>query len=208
MKSIARLLAIALVSLPTAAFAQTKLQPYQPGFRTIDGTQLNLMVDAVNNVQGTGTPGAITGTTGTFSGALAGASLTLSGTTSSSALICGNYHPSGTPAATDAVFFIATRAMRVVAVSEVHSVAAGGASALQVVKDTGTNAPGAGTDLLTNNTNTGFDLNGTANTVQTGTLVSTAGVTTLAAGDRLSVDYANAIQSSAGVVVTACMAPL
>lgn len=126
---------------------------------------------------------------------------------SSDGLICPTYAPSGTPAATDAVFFVATRAYVVVSVSEVHSVAAGGASSLQVVKDTDTNAPGAGTDLLTNNTNAGFDLNGTANTVQTGTLTATLATKTLAAGDRLSVDYANAIQSSAGVTVTACLAP-
>lgn len=109
-------------------------------------------------------------------------------------------------AATDAVFFIATRPYILVSVSEVHSAAAGGASALQVVKDTGTAAPGAGTDLLTNNTNTGFDLNAIANTVQVGTLVVQA-TRTLAVGDRLSIDFANAIQSSAGVVVTACLAP-
>lgn len=54
MKIIARLLAIALVSLPTMAFAQTILQPYQPGPRLIDGNQLNLMVNAVNGMQGNG----------------------------------------------------------------------------------------------------------------------------------------------------------
>lgn len=139
-------------------------------------------------------------------GGTAPAAGNFTGLTTTDGLVCATYNPSGTPAATDAVFFIATRAYIVVSVSEVHSVAAGGASKLQVVKDTSTDAPGAGTDLLTNNTNTGFDLNGTANTVQTGTLVA-QGTRTLAAGDRLSVDYANAIQSSAGVVVTACMAP-
>lgn len=125
-----------------------------------------------------------------------------------SAITCATYYFTGTPAATDQVFYIATRAMRVKTVSEVHAVAAGGASVLQLVKDTGTAAPGSGTDLLTNNTNTGFDLNGTANTVQTGTLVATVATVTLAAGDRLSVDFANAIQSSSGVVVTACMSPV
>lgn len=54
MKIIARLLAIALVSLPTMAFAQTMLQQYQPGPRLIDGNQLNLMVNAVNGIQGNG----------------------------------------------------------------------------------------------------------------------------------------------------------
>lgn len=115
------------------------------------------------------------------------------------------YNFTGTPAATDQVFFVAPRAMRILAISEVHSVAAGGASALQVVKDTGTSAPGAGTDLLQSS---GFDLNGTANTVQTGSLTTTAADLSLAAGDRLSVDFANAIQSSAGVCVTVMMVPI
>lgn len=138
---------------------------------------------------------------------------TLSATTlsinGSNALVCATFAPLGAPAAaTDTVFFIATRAYTVVSISEVHAVAAGGASSLQVTKDTGTDAPGAGTNLLTNNTNAGFDLNATANTVQVGTLVTTAGVTTLAAGNRLAVDFANAIQSSSGIAVTACMAPI
>lgn len=153
------------------AVSQTQVPRFQPGFRTIDGSQLNIIADAVNNIQ------------------LAGP-------------ICPTYRTGDTPAATDVAFFIAPRAMRVRSISEVHAVAAGGASALQVTKDTGTAAPGAGTDLLTS---TGFDLNATANTVQNGTLVTTLGVTTLAAGNRLSVDFANAIQSSVGVVVTVCL---
>lgn len=122
---------------------------------------------------------------------------------STDAVTCATYAPSGTPAATDAVFFIATRPYNIVYISAVFSVTAGGASKLQVTKDTGTNAPGAGTDILTNNTNTGFDLAAVANTVQVGTFAATS----LAAGDRLAVDYANSIQSTAGVVVTACLAP-
>lgn len=118
------------------------------------------------------------------------------------------YYFTGTPAATDQVFFVAPHACKVVAISEVHSVAAGGASKLQVTKDTGTDAPGAGTDLLTDNTNTGFDLNGTANTVQNGTLTGTAASLVLAPGDRLAVDFANTIQSTAGLVVTVALAPI
>lgn len=143
----------------------------------------------------------------TFSGAT-----TLSGTANFGAdgagIMVATYMFTGTPAATDQVFFVAPRACKVIAVSEVHSVAAGATSKLQLVKDTSTDAPGAGTDMLTNNTNTGFDLNGTANTVQNGTLATTTGLTTLAAGDRLSVDYANSIGSSAGVVVTVILQPL
>lgn len=107
-----------------------------------------------------------------------------------------------TEAATDRAIFVAPVACQVVAVAQVHAVAAGGASKLQLTKDTGTTAPGGGTDLLTNNTNTGFDLNATANTVQTGTLTATIADLQLAAGDRLAIDFANTIQSTAGLVVT------
>lgn len=123
-------------------------------------------------------------------------------------LLEATYEFTGTPAATDQVFFVAPCPCKILAISEVHSTAAGGASKIQVTKDTSTDAPGAGTDLLTNNTNTGFDLNGTANTVQTGTLTTTSGATTLAAGDRLSVDFANTIQSTAGATITVILIAL
>lgn len=108
----------------------------------------------------------------------------------------------------DQTFFVAPEACKVVGVSYVHSVAGTNGSPvnLQVTKDTGTNAPGAGTDLLTNNANAGFDCKGTANTVQNGTLVATEGATTLAAGDRLAVDFAGTLTSLAGVTVTVLLA--
>ena len=109
-----------------------------------------------------------------------------------------------TEAATDRAFFIANRAYQVTAIRQVHSVAAGGASTLQVTKDTGTTAPGAGSDLLSS----AFDLNATANTVQTGALTATAADLLLAAGDRLSIDFANTIQSTAGLVVTVSLKPV
>lgn len=107
-----------------------------------------------------------------------------------------------TEAATDRTIFVAPVACQVVAVSCTFAVAAGGASKLQLTKDTSTDAPGAGTDLLTNNTNTGFDLNATANTVQTGILTATVASLQLAVGDRLAIDFANTIQSTAGLAVT------
>lgn len=109
----------------------------------------------------------------------------------------------------DQSFFLATRAYIVTAISEVHSVAGNDAGAvnIQVTKDTSTNAPGAGTDLLTNNANAGFDAKGTANTVQTGTLAAAAALT-LAAGDRLSVDFAGTLTTLAGVTVTVTLQPI
>jgi hypothetical protein len=146
----------------------------------------------------------------TTSNVVVGGTLAVTGAITASAGVTGqnfavNYVGQTTEAATDRVIFTAPVACQVVAAVEAHAVAAGGASTLQLVKDTGTGAPGAGTDLLTNNTNTGFDLNATANTVQTGTLTATASSLQLAAGDRLSIDFANAIQSTAGLNITVWM---
>lgn len=103
----------------------------------------------------------------------------------------------------DETFFVATRAMRVVSISATFSVTNGGALTAQVTKDTGTDAPGAGTDLLSS----AFNLNATANTVQNGSLVGTAGVINLAAGNRLAVDFSAAGTNLVGTVITACLAP-
>jgi hypothetical protein len=110
--------------------------------------------------------------------------------------------------ATDRVIFLASRPYDVRAITEIHSVAAGGQSELQVTKDVTTDAPGAGTDMLSNGTNVGFNLNATANTVQTGTLKTTAGLRKLNAGDRLSIDFAHAIQSTAGLKISVSLIPL
>jgi hypothetical protein len=97
-------------------------------------------------------------------------------------------------------FFIADGAYKVTAVREVHSTAGSdaGAVSVTVTKDTGTQAPGAGTALLT----AALDAKATANTVQSGTLIATAATLTLAAGDRLSVLFAGTLTALAGVVVT------
>jgi hypothetical protein len=117
---------------------------------------------------------------------------------------CASYYFTGTPAATNQVFFIANRALLVTSISNVFSTAAGGTSTLDVTKDTSTDAPAAGTALG----QAAFNLASTANTVQNATLTTTVATKTLAAGNRLSVKFNHAIQSSAGVVVTACMAPV
>lgn len=120
-------------------------------------------------------------------------------------LVYGTYYFTGTPAATDQVFFLATRPLLVVSCSEIHSTAAGGASTMTVIHDTSTNAPGAGTSIHGSGS---FNLAATANTVQTATVTSTIATAKLAAGDRLAVKFANAIQSSAGIVVSCGMAPV
>lgn len=108
-----------------------------------------------------------------------------------------------TAAGTDQVFYIAPRPAIITAIAESHRVLAGGTGAtgayLAVVKDTGTDAPGGGTDVLTGG---GFDLSGAANTVQFATLATTPATLTLNTGDRLSVDYAGTNGGEAGVAVT------
>jgi len=42
----------AIVACSVIAYAATALDQYLPGFRTIDGSQLNKMVDIVNRLQG------------------------------------------------------------------------------------------------------------------------------------------------------------
>ena len=106
--------------------------------------------------------------------------------------------------ATDHVIFTAPFDCILLSVSECHSVVGsdGGAVNIQVTKDTGTDAPGAGTNLLTNNTNAGFDLKGTINTVVDGVFATTAGLRNLAKGNRIAVDYAGTQTGVVGTAIT------
>lgn len=107
--------------------------------------------------------------------------------------------------AQDQVFFLYNRPYAIGSIQYAHAVAevTDTTANMQVVDDTSTNAPGAGTDILTNNTNNGFDCNAAANTVQVGTFTAL----TPPAGDRLSVDFRDASYTElAGVCVTVTMA--
>lgn len=104
----------------------------------------------------------------------------------------------------DEVFFVADRAYTVVSMRQIHATAATATGVtLQVTKDTGTQAPGAGTDLLA----TPFDLTAAASTVQTASLTTAAGALDLAAGNRLSVDFSATGAPLAGVAVTVMLKP-
>ena len=93
-------------------------------------------------------------------------------------------------------YFIANRAYLITSIQEVHDTAqtAADGCSLQVVKNTGTVAPGSSDINLITNTaysgsgrvDKGFDQKGiAANTVTTGTLTNQVASLTLAAGDRL-----------------------
>lgn len=120
------------------------------------------------------------------------------------------HHAQDATAMVDQSFFVANRAYQVIAVREVHAVAEATAVTLlvQVTKDTTTDAPGAGTNLLTNTTNAGFDCKATANTVQVGTLTATGAALQLAVGDRLSVDYTAAATELVGVTISCTLKPI
>ncbi len=105
-------------------------------------------------------------------------------------------------------FFVADRACRVVSIVFRHATAAGAAANLQVFKDGTMTSPGSGTALLTNNTNAGFDLNGSINSMQTGVLSATPANLVLASGDALSVAFTGTLGSSAGVTVSVILAPI
>jgi len=107
--------------------------------------------------------------------------------------------------AADRAIFIANGPRTVASIDYVHSTAGtdAGSVNVQVTKDTGTNAPGAGTNLLTNNSNAGFNCKGSINVVQNGSLTATAASLRMAAGDRLSVDFAGTVTALAGVVMVA-----
>ncbi len=130
--------------------------------------------------------------------AVAGVVITVSLIPTQAARTEVTYFFTGASVNTDQCFFIADRNYRATIASEVHAVAAGGTSTCQVVKDTGTDAPGAGTDLLL----AAFDLNGTAQSVDPDLLAAAPYTTHLRAGDRLSVDFAHAVQASSGVLIT------
>lgn len=100
----------------------------------------------------------------------------------------------------DGTIFIANDAWVITKIEEVHSVLGtdGSAVTAQVMKCTGTQAPSAGTAMTTGT----FDLKGTVETVQSGTLSTTPTHYTLADGNRIAVDYTGTLTSLAGGVIT------
>lgn len=98
------------------------------------------------------------------------------------------------------IFFVAPFVCTVTKISEVHATAAGQAGTLTVERLQGTEAPGAGDDLLGT---TKIDLEGTINTVQNPGLTATAANLVLAIGDRLALKLASGASTTlAGACIT------
>jgi len=91
--------------------------------------------------------------------------------------------------------FIAPEALTITGLQYVPDVAAGTTLTATVSKATGTATPAAGTTPLHSGT---INLNGTAYTVQTLTLTSTAADLTLAAGDRVAIILSGAMTTGSG----------
>lgn len=111
----------------------------------------------------------------------------------SSAATAGNY----------GVFWVAPVACTVIGFAEVHEVAgsAGGTVSLQLERLQGTEAPGAGDNLLLS----ALNLKATANTVQYGSITQARsggiGLANLAAGDRLCLKDSGTLTSLSNVTV-------
>ncbi len=86
---------------------------------------------------------------------------------------------------------IAKRAITVVSIDVVPSTLQGGALTATIVKATGTATPANGTTPM--HTANSINLNSGAYTVQSVTLTSTAADLTLAAGERIGIDYSAAL---------------
>ena len=104
--------------------------------------------------------------------------------------------------ATSYPMFMANRAYRVKAASVYASSTA--TPTVDVIKDTGTTAPGAGSSVLTGV----ITFSGSANTRVTGTVNATVATTNLAAGDRLSLKWGGTIGSLTNALVCVSLQPI
>jgi hypothetical protein len=114
---------------------------------------------------------------------------------------------SGTTATT--FFGPADRAYTITAINWIYATKGGSGATFQLFKDTGTNAPGAGTSILSGGT--AVDISSTtaivANTTTANAGNATAGVLSLAAGDRLSWQLGGTLTALVGVTATVQLIP-
>lgn len=97
-----------------------------------------------------------------------------------------------------APFFIADRPYYLISITERHETAATNGDTVMLKKVPSGTAPASGTDMLS----TGILLNGTANTNLAGSLSTTAGVRSLAAGDALSMVTTGTLAALKGVTIS------
>lgn len=169
------LLASAITLGLIGAVAAEPLANYQAGPRLINGTQLNKMVAVVNNLSGNGTAQAITGTTGTFSGALTSAAHAIT-SSSANALVAGRQGATAPAFKVDASASLSATGMEIVSAA-----AASGVNLRAISSGTNENltinAKGSGTITIAP-TSTGIVTITPATTI-TGVLTNTGGYTSV-----------------------------
>jgi len=104
----------------------------------------------------------------------------------------------------DRVIGIVPVKAELVSVKEAHSTAAGQTCVLTIERLQGTEALTEG-DAVVNDT---INLEGTANTVQSGTIVTTSNIHQFAAGNRVGVDVTGSTASLANMVVSCQFRPI
>jgi hypothetical protein len=97
--------------------------------------------------------------------------------------------------AANRIFYRASFPCRVLGIFERHSVVGGAAATAIVKKVTGSQAPGAGTDMMS----AAFDLTATVNVEQNGALAAAATLR-LAPGDCLGITLAGTLTGLVGIV--------
>lgn len=114
------------------------------------------------------------------------------------------YLPAAVPVSGSSyTFFMANRAYRVKAASCSCSSSAT-VPTVDIIKDTGTGAPGAGSSVLTGVMT--FDT--TANTRVVGTVSSTIATVNLAAGNRLAAKWGGTVGSITGAIISVTLVPI
>jgi hypothetical protein len=113
--------------------------------------------------------------------------------------------PSDGAALVDQTFFIADRKYEVVYAAGVWEVASGAATNIQLLVDIAAEAAGAGTALLSNDSNNGFQSDGTAYTPEVATWLLTTNF--LLKGDRLSINPSGTMTTFEGMVIVVVLKP-
>ena len=92
-----------------------------------------------------------------------------------------------------------------VAVKEVHGTAAGQTGTIGIERLQGVETSGSGDQVVAVD---GIDLEGTADTVQSGTIITTSNVHQFAAGDRVGVELAGNSATCATMIVVCQFRPI
>jgi hypothetical protein len=93
---------------------------------------------------------------------------------------------------------------KLIGVKEVHGTAAGQTGTIGIERLQGVETSGAGDQVVAVN---GINLEGTANTVQSGTIVTAGDIDTFAAGDRVGVELAGNSATCATMIVACYFRP-